>query len=143
MCVSSLINSNLFVIGYGENSNVKLLTMDKGVYRKDEWSQDDYELFYRFHDIFFFKITIVLSYKNDKNILSIKIPSWSLFEYHVGQTMENSCIVIKTLVKYKFPVSRFGQISLLLKEKYQYKLLLSFQSYLHLNATEVINLPTF
>ena len=33
--------------------------------------------------------------------------------------------------------------SLLLKEKYQYKLTLSFQSYLYLNATEVINLPTF
>lgn len=49
----------MFVIRYGENSNVKLLTMDKGVYRKDEWSQDDNELFYRFHDIFFFKITIV------------------------------------------------------------------------------------
>lgn len=37
MCVLLLINFNLFVIRYGENFNVKLLIMDKGVYRKDEW----------------------------------------------------------------------------------------------------------
>ena len=53
-------------------------------------------------------------------------------------SMLNMITRIRSIVNYWL-----YDVSLLLKEKYQYKLSLSFQSYLHLNATEIINLLTF